>query len=155
MEYRKLVFYLENMCVNNSPWTLYMRSISEPHAIQPGLELGLIKLDHCALPTVESQDVRCGVERAEHHRQPAVLADMTDRLGTGTRGIDVCDLVGVNDGEGGRWHPLGGHVDVYSRGGRGGYEVQGLFKGPVCEVRRNGVVKLDHLCVIGLLDEKG
>jgi hypothetical protein len=57
---------------------------------------GVASLDDLT-PTVETNDARRTFECAAHHRDPAVLAEMSDGLDTASRAIDVADGVRVED----------------------------------------------------------
>lgn len=69
---------------------------------------------------------------------------MRDRLGPGARGVHIRDLVRREDREGGRGQAFGGYVHVFSGGGGGGCEEDGLGEGPFFELGGDFVVESTH-----------
>ena len=103
----------------------------------------ILPLNHIAA-TEKPQNAGCRIERAEQHRDAAILAEMADRLAAGPRGIHIGGFVRTEDCKGGVWEALGGEVDMVAGEGGRGHEEEALLEGPVSEGGGDGRVELGH-----------
>ena len=87
----------------------------------------------------QPEDAGRALEGAEHDRDPAVLAEVGDRLGAAAGEVEVGDRGGIEHPEGVK--ALGREVDVtVVAGGRGGHEEHRLAPDPLRHRIGHGVV---------------
>lgn len=117
--------------------------IASFHPMQILPKSWILPLNHIAA-TEKPQDAGCRIERAEQHRDAAILAEMADRLAAGPCGINIGGFVRTEDCKGGVWEAFGGEVDMVAGKGGRGHEEETLLEGPVAERGGDGRVKLGH-----------
>lgn len=73
------VLNLENIQSNNGPGSRHMVLIASLHPTQIVPKGWILPFNHIAA-TEKPQNAGCRIERAEQHRDAAILAEMADRL---------------------------------------------------------------------------